>query len=446
MTRRVLALIRDEGPGAGSGRRARTLTAPLLGRPVAAFAVGAVSRLSPHAILLALGAADFGPSPDFRSLFGTRSPVVTLPRDSRGSGPPPGLAACLSGALGLLPGGPSEADIVVVPPDRPLLEPGTLKALLTAHKRSGASLSLMRCGGTGRDRDLVAAVRAEDAAPLLLAFARRGGDPGFAGLAALLVRNGGQVTETEPVKPEETFRISGPSDLAVAGARLLSRKREALAAAGVVLLDPSSAWVDWDAEIGEGTVVYPSAVIEGRSRIGRRCRIHPHVHIMRSRIADGVTVLGLTVLEDCTIEAGAQVGPFTRLRPGTVVKRGSKVGNFVEMKNTVFGPRSKAMHLSYLGDSRVEAGVNVGAGTITCNYDGVSKNRTHIAAGAFIGSGTELVAPVKVGRKAYVAAGSTITKDVGPGSLAVARARQAEKPGWVLDRAKRLRGRKDDSK
>jgi bifunctional UDP-N-acetylglucosamine pyrophosphorylase/glucosamine-1-phosphate N-acetyltransferase len=148
--------------------------------------------------------------------------------------------------------------------------------------------------------------------------------------------------------------------------------------------------------------------------------------------------LSSTVLEGAVLEPGCQVGPFTRLRPGTVVRRGAKVGNFVEMKNTVFGQRSKAMHLSYLGDTRVEEDVNIGAGTITCNYDGVRKNRTHIGAGAFIGSGTELVAPVRVGKKAYVAAGSTITKDVGPASLAIGRARQVEKPGWVIERIKKF--------
>ena len=141
-------------------------------------------------------------------------------------------------------------------------------------------------------------------------------------------------------------------------------------------------------------------------------------------------------MEDTVLEDDTQVGPFSRFRPKTRVCAGAKVGNFVEMKNTVFGSRSKAQHLSYIGDSWVEEDVNVGAGTITCNYDGVAKNPTHIGAGAFIGSGTELVAPVKIGRGAYIAAGSTITKDVGAGTLAIARARQVEKPGWVLERAR----------
>jgi bifunctional UDP-N-acetylglucosamine pyrophosphorylase/glucosamine-1-phosphate N-acetyltransferase len=222
----------------------------------------------------------------------------------------------------------------------------------------------------------------------------------------------------------------------VAG-RMRERIGLALARRGVTLLDPDSAWIDGNVEVGPRTVIYPSVVIEGPSRVGADCRILPNVHIMASKLGDRVKVLSSSVLEDCVLEDDAQVGPFSRLRPKTRVCSGAKVGNFVEMKNTVFGPRSKAQHLSYLGDSRVEEDVNVGAGTITCNYDGFSKNPTHIGAGAFIGSGTELVAPVKVGRGAYVAAGSTITKDVAADSLAIGRARQVEKPGWVLEALKR---------
>ncbi len=145
-----------------------------------------------------------------------------------------------------------------------------------------------------------------------------------------------------------------------------------------------------------------------------------------------------TVVENCQLDDEVQVGPFTRLRPETRLLRGSRVGNFVEMKKTRFGRGSKAMHLTYLGDATVGDKVNVGAGTITCNYDGVAKHQTYIGPEAFIGSGTELVAPVKVGRGAYVAAGSTITEDVSPEALAIARARQVEKPGWVKKRKEEL--------
>ena len=260
---------------------------------------------------------------------------------------------------------------------------------------------------------------------------------GFEVLARRLVEAGKRIGFHECPDPEETVPVADAVAVGKAAARLRERKNDALARAGVVFLDPASAWIDWAAEIGPRTVVYPAVVVEGPTRVGADGRIYPHVHIMSSTIGARVKVLTSTVMEDTVLEDDVQVGPFSRFRPKTRVCAGAKVGNFVEMKNTVFGRGSKAQHLSYVGDSTVEEGVNVGAGTITCNYDGVSKNPTHIGAGAFIGSGTELVAPVKVGRGAYIAAGSTITKDVAAGALAVARARQVEKPGWAVERARK---------
>jgi bifunctional UDP-N-acetylglucosamine pyrophosphorylase/glucosamine-1-phosphate N-acetyltransferase len=212
------------------------------------------------------------------------------------------------------------------------------------------------------------------------------------------------------------------------------RKLAELGESGVTVLGPSSTWIDLDASIGPDTTIYPGVVIEGRTEIGSGCKIHPGVHIIGSRLGAGVVVRTATVIEDSTLEDGVTIGPLARLRPKNILRAGAHVGNFVEMKNTDFGAGSKAGHLSYLGDSEVGEKVNIGAGTITCNYDGVRKNRTVIEAGAFIGSGTELVAPVKVGRGAYVAAGSTITKDVSPEALAVARGRQVEKVGWAKRR------------
>jgi bifunctional UDP-N-acetylglucosamine pyrophosphorylase/glucosamine-1-phosphate N-acetyltransferase len=143
------------------------------------------------------------------------------------------------------------------------------------------------------------------------------------------------------------------------------------------------------------------------------------------------------MIKESTIERGAQVGPFTHLRPKSIVKAGAKIGNFVEMKNTVFGRGSKAGHLSYLGDCDIKDNVNIGAGTIACNYDGEKKHKTIIDEGAFIGSGTELVAPVKIGKDSYVGAGSTITKNVSPGALALSRSKQVEKPGWGKKKRKK---------
>ena len=225
-------------------------------------------------------------------------------------------------------------------------------------------------------------------------------------------------------------------------------KIEELESRGVFFLSPDSVWLDPEVEIGPGTIVYPFVIIEGATTIGKDCLLYPHCHLINSQIGDRVKIFGATVVENCRIEDEVQVGPFTRLRPETWLRRGSRVGNFVEMKKTEFGEGSKAMHLSYLGDATVEEKVNVGAGTITCNYDGEKKHRTYIEKEAFIGSGTELVAPVRVGRGAYVAAGSTITQDISPESLAIARARQVEKPGWVREKKKKAlnRGKKTREK
>ena len=228
------------------------------------------------------------------------------------------------------------------------------------------------------------------------------------------------------------------SDLPFVAEAIRKSKVRELLARGVLVLAPEQVWISPEVQVAPGTVIYPFVFLEGETRIGKNCQIFPHCHIINSRLGQGVKVFDCTVVENCRLDDEVQVGPFTRLRPETHLLRGSRVGNFVEMKKTRFGRSSKAMHLTYLGDATVGDKVNVGAGTITCNYDGVAKHQTYIGPEAFIGSGTELVAPVKVGRGAYVAAGSTITEDVSPEALAIARARQVEKPGWVKKRKEEL--------
>ena len=433
-SRKPIVLVYGESGGAGFASAGERALCPLLGRPLLAYVLDAAAGLGPQAIVLAIGRG-IGKQ-DAAGLAG-RIPLAVLNPKPRKGRTAAGLAAVLRDALPILRKN-KLSDLVLVPADRPLLLTGTLRGLVAARRRNRLSLALMSCG-PDLDRDSVALFGTADLLALLPALAKTKGEPGLRTIAALLAARGRKVGLTENSAAEETFRVGGRGDLARAARLLRQRKNGRLARRGVTLLDPRSAWIDWDAEIGAGTVVYPSVVIEGPTRIGRDCRIYPHVHIANCRIGDRARILSSSVLEDSHVEDEAQVGPFSRLRPGTVIRTGAKVGNFVELKNTLFGPRSKAQHLSYLGDSLIEEDVNVGAGTITCNYDGVRKNRTTIEAGAFIGSGTELVAPVKVGRGAYVAAGSTITKDVTPGSLAVGRARQVEKPGWVAERVKRLR-------
>jgi bifunctional UDP-N-acetylglucosamine pyrophosphorylase/glucosamine-1-phosphate N-acetyltransferase len=230
---------------------------------------------------------------------------------------------------------------------------------------------------------------------------------------------------------QEIVGVNDRYELARAVATLRDRKIRSLSESGVTFYDPASSWVDLKVRIGSDSTLYPFVVLEGETVIGGNCTLYPGVHVVNSRIGDAVQILTGSVLEDVQVAGKARIGPYSRLRPGTRIRAGGRVGNFVEMKNTDFGAGSKAMHLSYVGDTDVGDKVNIGAGTITCNYDGVKKHRTTIESGSFIGSGVQLVAPVKVGRNAYVGAGSTITKDVSPDSLAVARARQMEKKGWA---------------
>src|SRR6185503_3873150 len=188
--------------------------------------------------------------------------------------------------------------------------------------------------------------------------------------------------------------------------------------------------------IGQDTVVYPFVTLEGTTRIGRDCVIDPGVHLVNVTVGDNVHLKTGTVAEDAVIDDDAAVGPYAHLRPGSKLGKHVKVGNFVETKKAVFGEGAKASHLSYIGDAEVGADVNIGAGTITCNYDGVNKHKTIIEDGAFIGSDSQLVAPIRIGRGAYVGAGSTITKDVPPDALALSRVPQRVVEGWAKKKKK----------
>jgi bifunctional UDP-N-acetylglucosamine pyrophosphorylase/glucosamine-1-phosphate N-acetyltransferase len=205
-------------------------------------------------------------------------------------------------------------------------------------------------------------------------------------------------------------------------------------AAGVTMVRPETSLIDADAVIGADTILQPSVQVLGKTRIGRDCRIGSFSVIRDCQIADGVEVRPGCVLTESTVHKGAVLGPYAHLRPGSEIGEGAHVGNFVETKKARLGKGSKASHLTYLGDAEIGAGVNVGAGTITCNYDGVQKHATVIEDGAFIGSDSTLVAPVRVGRGAYVGAGSCITDDVPADALALGRGRQVNKEGWASKR------------
>jgi bifunctional UDP-N-acetylglucosamine pyrophosphorylase / glucosamine-1-phosphate N-acetyltransferase len=206
---------------------------------------------------------------------------------------------------------------------------------------------------------------------------------------------------------------------------------------GVTIFYPDTCVIDWDVEVGADTIIEPFVQLLGRTRIGSDCRIRSYSVIQNSQIVDEVLIKPGCVLDEAIVSKGAILGPYSHLRPGSEIGEGAHVGNFVETKKIRLGKKSKANHLTYLGDSDIGEGVNIGAGTTTCNYDGVNKYKTIIEDGAFIGSDATLVAPVKVGRGAYVAAASCITQDVPPDSLALGRAKQVVEEGWAKKKEKR---------
>jgi bifunctional UDP-N-acetylglucosamine pyrophosphorylase / glucosamine-1-phosphate N-acetyltransferase len=241
--------------------------------------------------------------------------------------------------------------------------------------------------------------------------------------------------------PEEEARgVNDRVELAAAGAVLRRRLLERLMRAGVTVIDPATTFVDADVEVGQDTVLAPLTFLEAGTRVGARCRLGPNVRLIGCRVGDDATVTQ-AVAVDAQIGPRAVVGPFASLRPGTRLAEASKAGTFVELKNSEVGPGSKVPHLSYVGDADIGAGVNVGAGTVFVNYDGVDKHRTTVGDDAFIGSDTMLVAPVTVGSGAQTAAGSTITKDVPPDALAIERSDQRTIEGWAARRRRRRRQR-----
>ena len=202
---------------------------------------------------------------------------------------------------------------------------------------------------------------------------------------------------------------------------------------GVKFIDINTAYIDEEAVIGAGTVIYPCVVIEGKSVIGKDCVIGQNSTIKDSKIGDGTDIMSSVITESAVGER-THIGPFAYLRPGSKIGNDCKVGDFVEIKNSSFGDGTKASHLAYIGDSDVGAGVNIGCGVVFVNYDGRDKHRSNVGDGAFIGCNTNLVSPVNVEEKAYIAAGSTITQDVPSGALAIAREKQRNLEGWVEKR------------
>ena len=253
-------------------------------------------------------------------------------------------------------------------------------------------------------------------------------------MAGILGRARKKVLALATGEPTEVLGANSRAELAELDAAMRAAKCRELMAAGVTIYRPETCVIDADVVVGADTILEPFTQLLGKTTIGSDCRVRSYSVITDSRLGDGVEVRVGCVLTEARVEAGAVLGPYSHLRPGSEIGEGAHVGNFVETKKVRLGRGAKANHLTYLGDAVVGEGANIGAGTITCNYDGAQKHTTTIGSGAFVGSDATLVAPVTIGDGAYVAAGSCITDDVPADALALGRARQIVKPGWARQR------------
>lgn len=297
---------------------------------------------------------------------------------------------------------------------------GTIEKMVEYKDANEAERAVTLCNSG------VTAVRAADLWPLLdrVGNANAAGEYYLPDIVMLAIADGDRaiVVETDA---DEVIGINSRAELAYAEERWQAARRTAMMDAGVSLIAPETVWFAYDTVVGRDVTIEQNVVFGPGVTIADRVVIHAFSHIEGAKLASGVSV-----------------GPFARLRPGAVLEAGSRVGNFVEMKAATLGPGAKANHLTYLGDATIGAEANIGAGTITCNYDGFFKYRTQVGAGAFIGSNSALVAPVSVGDGAIVAAGSVLTRDVEAGALALARGRQEAKPGWATKFRALMKARK----
>ena len=448
---------------AGKGTRMKSALPKVLhrvaGYPMIDYVIRAARSLSPETMTLVVGHMKellrHGLEHDPSLSFVTQEPQL-------------GTGHALLQTAGVLQH--RRGSVLLLSGDVPLLGNHTLAGLVHAHEESGAAATVLTAnfeqpygyGRIVRTRGKISRVVEErDASPAqrkireinsgVYVFALA---PLFDALRSLATANAqGEYYLTDLIStyrrqklgvetvvlddPNEIRGINSRSELAEASRIVRQKKNEELMAAGVTLEDPATTYVDQDVVVGADTVIHPGVHLEGRTQIGQACEIHAGVRIVNSVLEDRVTVQNCCVINGSRLGAGVSVGPFVHIRPETELRESVHIGNFVELKKAVLGKGSKAGHLSYLGDAVIGEGVNVGAGTITCNFDGKTKYKTVIEDGAFIGSDSQLIAPVTVGKGAYVGSGTTVKQDVPAGSLAVSGGKQRNIEGWVKKRSKK---------
>ena len=458
---------------AGLGKRMQSKHAkvlhPVAGRPMVLYSVDLALRVAGHQIAVVVGHQADRVSEVIKQATAGRNGHVPLSiveqRELLGTG----HAVLQTRPVFVESGRSMPAQLIILNGDTPLLRESTLRELLEVHRRQEAAVTILTAvledaSGYGRvvrpssddyvsriveDRDADAAVKAiheinvgtyiVDGDFLFSALEQlqptnAQGELYLTDIVQTAVEQGRRVAAVRLEDPNEGLGVNTRRQLAEAEQVVRRQIRSRWLDAGVHMVDPESTWIDAGVTIGKDSVLYPNVMLEGSTVIGEDSIVRSGTRITDCIVGNRVEILDHCVFRDSRIEDDATLGPFTHLRPQVLVRKGAKIGNFVEAKKTELGEGSKANHLSYLGDTKIGKGVNIGAGTITCNYDGVRKAETIIEDGVFIGSDTQLVAPVTVGAGSVVAAGTTVTQNVPPDSLVISRVTQVTRPGWAAKR------------
>lgn len=458
---RVCAVILAAGRGKRMNSLRPKVLHEILGRPMIHYPIDAVKGLKPQKIVIVVNSG----AEEVKRLIGDESLCLVFQKELLGTG------NALLEARGVLKD-INQGTIIVLNGDSPLITTDTLRYLLKNHRRHKNALSFLsffddslsgygrvlrdaegRANGIVEDRDVTAGekigIKELNAGvyamePEILNYLNRlkvhksSGEYYLTDIVGMLYKMGRRV-EAYQCPSEEARGVNTRAELCQVMEVLRRRVISRCLKKGVTFIDPETSIVHPSVSIGRDTLIYPNTYLEGRTSIGRGCVIYPGVRISDSILGDGVTVKDNTLIESSKIGAGSTIGPFAHLRPQSNVGRNVKIGNFVEVKKSTIGNGTKAQHLSYLGDAQIGRDVNIGAGTITCNYDGIRKYITIIESGAFVGSDSQLIAPVKIGKGAYVAAGATVTKDVPPWALAVSRVKQKNIKDWAIKKQLRVK-------
>ncbi len=461
MTKTFAIVILAAGKGTRLKSRRPKVLHEIGGKPLLAHVVAAASKVVPAENILAI----IGHEADtVRAALESSGIGFVLQREQRGTG-----HAMMEAAEALK----GFDHVLVLSGDVPLITEETIARVRDFHLGRGAAMTILtaepadptgygrifRKTANGNETDEVARIVEQKAlqnseaeqreinsgiyafaiGPLYAQIGKIGTDNAhgeyyLTDIVPLLNKAGEKVVALRADDSNKVLGVNTRIELAELDAKLRARKARELMLAGTTIFRPETCDIDADVEIGTDTVIEPFVQLIGRTKIGADCRIRSYSVISNCELGDKVLIRPGCMLEDSIVRDGAELGPYSHLRPGSDIGEGAHVGNFVETKKTRLGKRSKANHLTYLGDAEIGEGVNVGAGTITCNYDGVNKTKTIIDDGAFIGSDTTLVAPLRVGRNSYIAAATCVTEDVPEDALAIGRAPQANKAGWAKER------------